>query len=167
MSRELLRREDSVVAPRVEQGGTVRARRVEIRKDVRPVETVRVSPEVYNALRSFVESSSKREYEWNVGYDVGRHVVFNKPRSWMLRVMKHVELPESPNIKTAVAELTTPAGRPVALYLVDHEGRYEVNVGGRALGDFDIVLPDREVPFARPIYGYEIRRKFEEYFRVA
>jgi len=40
----------------------------------------------YNALRSFIESSTRDEYIWNTGVIVGKVTLFKKPGKWTLEV---------------------------------------------------------------------------------
>jgi hypothetical protein len=55
-------------------------------KRIVPAKVVEVKKEIYNAIRSFVESSPKPEYEWNTGVKLGSQIVYRKEKKWILTV---------------------------------------------------------------------------------
>ncbi len=60
---------------------------IEIRKPVKKLEKISVTKQVYNTLRSFVESSNKETYEWNIGVWISRDtVLFEKRPKWKLYI---------------------------------------------------------------------------------
>lgn len=147
--------------------------KITINKEVKQTKTIKVPKKIYNTIRSFVESSPREEYDWNVGYDIGDKVVFEKQGKWILEVKKEVMVKEGGG-EVAVAELTTDTTPRIVVagHFVSYEkpfmGIVKVNVetAMESVDDFDQIVPEEEVPFARRILGYEIKRKFEEYLQV-
>ena len=170
MSTELNQNTQGVETPQTPQ--TPRQLRklvkIAIKKEVRPTKIIKVPKRVYNTIRSFVESSLKKEYVWNTGYDIGDKVVFEKPEKWLLIVKKEVEVREGENVAVAVLKINGRTVDVVAEYVIDYEYVFKgvVRVNNETIDDFDQIVAEEEVPFARPIFGYEIREMFEQFFQV-
>jgi len=135
--------------------------KTEIKKQTKTPNRIQVSKDVYNIIRSFVESSPKPEYEWNTGIDMGNYVMFVKQGKWILKVWKEVRKGD------VVAELESTDNRYIATVRVgegDSCFDTQLYIGSQKVGDFDVIVAD--VSFARPIFSYELRAKFLEYFDV-
>jgi len=145
----------------------VKTVKIAIRKEVRQTKTVKVPKRVYNVIRSFVESSLRRDYVWNVGYDVGHAVVFEKPEKWVLVVHKEVKVREGENAVVAFLK-DRKTLNVVAEYVINYEYVFQgaVRVNNELIDDYDQIIPEEETPFARPVFGHEIKEMFEEFFRV-
>jgi hypothetical protein len=124
---------------------------------------VEVDPEVYRTIQSFVESSRKTIYPWNIGIKTpAGAIIFEKYEKWKLVVSGNV------------ATLYTSRGR-YAVILVYHDfGEYEVTISGVTFKstseDFDVrtifIKPSRELPFWRYISLDEIMQAFRDYVAV-
>ncbi|PNV81474.1 MAG: hypothetical protein C0179_02520, partial [Fervidicoccus sp.] len=64
---------------------------VQIKKPIEEIQVVKVDPDTYNTLRSFVESSTKPGYSWNKGYKLGNKVIFRKHDKWILEIVEPTE----------------------------------------------------------------------------
>jgi len=143
--------------------------KIAIRKEVKQTKTLKVPKHIYNTIRSFVESSSRKEYVWNTGYDIGDRVVFEKPGKWLLIVKKEVEVREGETATVAVLKMNGKSLDVVAEYVIDFEHPFvgTVKINGETIDNFDQIVPEEEgVPFVRPVFGYEVKEMFEQFFRV-
>jgi hypothetical protein len=110
---------------------------------VKPI-NLNVSKEVYNTLRSFVESSTRPVYSHNVGILRGEVAIFEKPGKWRLAIepSRRVAVLTAPRVY--VEFVVEPTCYRVAL---DDQ---KLCVNAREAKEYDIV-PDEEVPYAKPI----------------
>jgi len=65
-----------------------------VRKELREAKIIEVTPDLYRAVRSFVESSTKPKYSWNTGIKSGNTIMFIKPNKWELTVDLSIRIPE-------------------------------------------------------------------------
>jgi hypothetical protein len=116
---------------------------------------VRVEPKIYNVLRSFLESSTKDEYSWNVGIVLpNSHVVeFVKQDKWILNINHgSIILQDSKYNQVLLIE----GGRST---LTIKPGVYE-DVENP---DITYILPDPPVPYYIPLNLRDIMEKVEIY----
>jgi len=123
-------------------------------------EVLRVEKETYNIIRSFVESSTKAQYSWNVGILRGNVAIFEKPGKWELVVEIIPNRPEKRAMLTArhtfIKVDIEPGFKIIGL---EHE------LWVRDINDakkFDII-PSEDVPYARPISLAELLNKIMMY----
>jgi hypothetical protein len=55
---------------------------------------IEIPASLYRLVRSFVDSSEKDKYIWNIGVAIGDYVIFTKPGKWVLRVIKSQTMAE-------------------------------------------------------------------------
>ena len=146
--------------------------RAKIIKKVEDAVIHKVPKIVYNTVRSFVESSPKPEYRWNVGIRIGNTVKFVKEGKWVLEVAEKAEIPEPEHVTgTVVATLDDAVS-----ILAARDGRLLLQVSGVTDDDgapklfsVDDIFELRkhyiiaEVPFAYPISLADIWEKVQEY----
>jgi hypothetical protein len=116
-----------------------------------------VNKRIYSTIRSFVESSVKPEYQFNIGICRGNTVVFEKKNKWRLTVM-----PEKAVLHS----------RRVSIY-VNFNSCIEINFGdqklcvhGSELKEYDIV-PSERTPYMKSISLYDFVSKILVYYEVA
>jgi len=143
--------------------------RIAIKKPIKELKILEVRKKTYNIIRSFVESSSKLEYEWNTGIKINNKVVFTKTGKWRLIIdLEHnVVILEDYNTRDTVLELNAVTRKLTIYNLID-----------KPLEEFDllellntekkheIAVINRDVMFARPILLSEILDKLFEYVEV-
>ncbi len=146
--------------------------KVEIKKPVREVKITSVEKWVYNTIRSFVESSSKETYEWNIGTKLGNRVEFEKPTKWLLRIYTEISVDEEVRqgiVRPIIAAISDSRGRDV-LYIAyrqnEFETWWEMVIGDskyRINSDLKYEAIDAKVPFSRPIVLSAVVGKICEY----
>jgi hypothetical protein len=115
-----------------------------------------VSRACYNVIRSFVESSTRDEYIWNIGVIVGKVALFKKPGRWALEIYPEegvVLLRGRRGIAFSV-EVDLPLVRVKACDML-----FEVT-------DLAKLLPiyfTSDVPYAEPVSLYDVVRKVLAY----
>lgn len=116
---------------------------------------VYVDKEVYNILRSFVESSIKDRYQFNIGVCVDNIAVFKKSK-WKLIIMpKKVVLHD---------------GR-VSVHVI-FDSVYEIDINGQRIRTHENklkmynIVPDTEVPYMKPILLYNVISKALVYYEA-
>jgi hypothetical protein len=126
---------------------------------VKPI-NLNVSKEVYNTLRSFVESSTRPVYSHNVGILRGEVAIFEKPGKWRLAIepLRRVAVLTAPRVYIEFAI------EPTCYRVAFNDQQFCVNT--REAKEYDIV-PKDEIPYARPINLSKIIDKFLLYMDVA
>jgi hypothetical protein len=117
-----------------------------------------VDKQAYNMIRSFVESSTKPAYQFNIGICRNNVAIFEKKNRWKLTVMpKKIVLHD----------------RRVSVYINFNSNCIEIDLGGQKicvcedeLKEYDIV-PDAEIPYMKPISLYDFVGKILVYYEVA
>jgi hypothetical protein len=115
---------------------------------------IRVEPEVYNTLRSFLDSSLKDEYPWNTGIVLpGTHtVLFTKKGKWILNINHSAVLLSKDDKQVLMVE----------------KGRVTLTIKQNTYQDVEdpnitYVLPDPPVPYYIPLLLRQILDKLEVY----
>jgi hypothetical protein len=118
---------------------------------------IQTSRDAYNVLRSFVESSMKDQYTWNVGVLREDFVEFIKPGKW--RVVITAEKAQLISLKTykVVAELDK------KLLIEQHE--FDTSDIAELVRTF--VAPEEPVPYATPIRVLDVFEKLLKYYFIA
>ncbi len=138
---------------------------ITIKKPVEEVKVVELPPQVYNTLRSFVESSSKEEYEWNKGYKLGSKVMFIKRGKWVLTISEitEEELSKlSENMRIVVVSLNN----IVKIEIDRNKSCYIVINSNKEYTEEDkyrIAFISSLIIYARPILLNEILEKIKEF----
>jgi hypothetical protein len=114
---------------------------------------------VYNTLRSFVESSTKL-YHYNIGIIRDSIVTFEKPGKWRLTI----ELPRRVAVLSARGARVEFVPEPTCYEVALNEHKLCVNA--REAKEYDIV-PEEEVPYAKPINLSKVIDKMLLYVDVA
>jgi len=129
-------------------------------KAIKP-KSLKVDKETYNTVRSFVESSSKIEYSWNVGIFRDNIAVFEKSGKWKLTIEMIQNRPEKRATLTA---------KNVFIKIDIEPGFKIVGLTERELWVRDIndakkfdIIPSEDVPYARPISLAELLNKIMMY----
>jgi hypothetical protein len=119
-----------------------------------------IDKEIYNILRSFVESSTKPIYPHNIGIVRDNVIVFEKRGKWRLAI----------EVQRRVAVLTARRVRveftiePTCYRVAFNDQQFCVNT--KEAKGYDI-LPNDEIPYARPINMSNIIDKFLVYMDAA
>jgi len=120
---------------------------------------IKIPARAYRAVRSFVESSLKDEYSWNVGVLHGNVATFTKHGKWTLRTFTEGGL--------SVRALHLPDGSLIVKY---NTRALTVIASNEIVIDCDkpdlhtyFLVPSEEVPFARPISVAELIDKLNKY----
>jgi len=128
-------------------------------------EVLRVDKETYNVIRSFVESSTKIQYPWNVGILRGDVAIFEKPGKWELTVEIIPGRPE---------KRATLIARNVFIKVDIEPGFKVTGLAERELWVRDIndakkfdIVPAEDVLYARPISLAEFLNKIMMYVDAA
>ena len=146
--------------------------RIEVKKPVRSVPSILVPTPTYNAIRSFVESSENPKYEWNIGLKVDNRIIFRKRGKWTLEIFPDAaeELADEPESITAmsVAILSSWRGEEILTLFIDRQGYFYFDIQSRRINPRIewCILPDSDVPFARPILLSEVVSKLETYISM-
>jgi len=155
---------------------------VQTRTRVEKVRTIKLVPDQYRLLRSFVESSTKEGYEWRIAYDYKGYYEWRKPTKWVLRVYKHNnDNLDVVNLLEGIYKVETNV-IPVAELLPVHSraGIWFVKVGGElgiyhAMGRIGLIFtrrapvvfaPAKPLPYFRPIAAYEVMKALDNYFAL-
>jgi len=132
-----------------------------VKKRVIEPKLIEISRKTYRVIRSFVESSSKNGYEWNIGLQINQNsVLFTKHGKWNLLIYQddsvHIEL-----CGTKLSEVVLEVNNKK----LKIEG-YEFNIDDlETLMSIAFVSALRQ-PFDRPISLYEIVSKLREYVSI-
>ena len=123
-------------------------------KKVVEMNILKISPKCYNVIRSFIESSKKEEYTWNIGIATNNKIYFIKEGKWLLVI-------EETGIKLVRYKDNTP------VMYVSNDSIDSINVCGHqvpidAISQLSTVITS-DVPAAREIYLYEVMNKISEY----
>jgi hypothetical protein len=129
---------------------------------------INVSPRLYRAVQSFLNSSLKTSYIWNVGihffekfgeWSWEDRVVFAKPGKWELRFVEKVE--QNPPTEGAKTENYAILEDPRGNYIKDDGVKVEVaDVEAHFVIDYykeptelrrTYLAPSRQLPFAAPV----------------
>jgi hypothetical protein len=146
-------------------------------KRIVPAKVVQVDKRIYNAIRSFVESSPKPEYEWNTGIKLGSQIVYRKEKKWILTVYLEPTPGSAPTyIDWREEDLETEKEVATAV-LTTHDGKDAVWLTNSRLivfgTDLSVDLDNRkalmstyitsDVPFAIHIPVIEILEKIKSF----
>lgn len=122
----------------------------------------------YNIIRSFIESSDKPKYVWNVGIKLENSITFTKPGKWRLVVFLPSPQDNQEEKIYSVIELLTETGK--TSFVIWSNGELEV-------GDIKVKTDDdlsllstfitSDVPFAYPISFYAIVRKVQSFAQIS
>jgi len=108
---------------------------------------IKIPAQAYRAVRSFVESSLKDEYPWNIGVNLNGTAVFTKPNKWVLRCWRD-------NSGIPHRSLESPDGTTVisvdADCIVNVINCHPINLSKPEFHTYFLV-PDSDVPYAYPI----------------
>ena len=108
---------------------------------------------IYNTLRSFVESSLKEKYPWNVGVRLENIVKFIKSGKWQLEI----------NVENNNVALLDRQGRPIVIYerpkLTVYFNDFDIN----NYTDLLVTHFYADVPYAEPIQLAEIYSRLVYY----
>jgi hypothetical protein len=115
-----------------DRGGVIMVRISDsvVKAEIRETTVVDVSKELYRTVQSFVNSSSKPIYTWNVGVRIGNKVVFVKPSKWVLEVDLNPEVMPHENYVA------------LPIRLVSLIGNCEIDIGFKYARYADYVQPD-------------------------
>jgi hypothetical protein len=118
---------------------------------------IQMEKSTYNTLRSFVESSEKEQYVWNVGIARDDFIEFVKPGKW--RVIITAEKAQLVSLRAfkTVAEFN---GRNLTIYDDGDKVEFDVNDVVELMRTFII----SDVPYAIQIRVYDVCRKLEKYY---
>ena len=121
-----------------------------------------VPKNVYRVVRSFIESSMKDQYHWNVGVKVGEEVTFTKMNKWRLTVLR--------NQCTAV--LTSPHDVEIVykqcsdkLLEIRHRGKVELEIF--SMEDAIKTYVTADVQYATPLPLIDLVAKIQYYLSAA
>ena len=123
--------------------------------------SLKVDKKTYNVIRSFVESSTKTQYPWNIGILRNNIAVFEKAGKWTLIVEMIQNRPEKRATLTArnvFIEIDIEPGFKI-IGLTEHELWIRDTNDAKK---FDIV-PAEDVLYARPISLTELLNKIMIY----
>ena len=101
-----------------------------VKAEIRETTVVDVSKELYRTVQSFVNSSSKPIYTWNVGVRIGNKAFFVKPSRWVLEVDLNPEVMPHENYVA------------LPIRLVSLIGNCEIDIGFKYARYVDYVQPD-------------------------
>jgi len=142
--------------------------RIKIKKKVEDAVIHKVPRQVYNVVRSFVESSPKPDYHWNTGIRVGSVVRFVKEGKWVLEIA-NVEIPTERGVGAVVAHLNgfvkiiaAPTMERKAKLLMEVEGvdeRFDINDTLELRKHYVVA----DTLFAYPISLHDVLMKMLEY----
>ena len=137
---------------------------VKVKKEIVNSQLINVPKHLYNTLRSFVESSSKKDYPWNTGVRLNDSVIFEKTGKWRLTIYTDLERSGG-----TIAVLTS---RNNTVFVVSElrDGRRvielpAINVQVNLANDVELrrTMLIADVPFAVPISLAEVVNKLYEY----
>ena len=142
--------------------------RVKIKKKIESAVIHKVSKRTYNVIRSFVESSSKERYHWNIGIKVNNVVRFVKEGRWALEVAS-LEVPIERGVGAVVAHLSgvvkiiaMPTEERRAQLLMEVKGvdkRFDINDALELRKHYVVA----DTLFAYPISLHDVLMKMLEY----
>jgi hypothetical protein len=119
--------------------------------------TLAIDKRAYNMIRSFVESSVNPKYSFNIGVCRGNVAVFRKKSKWRLTIT-----PKRVVLRDHRVSIHVGFNSSVE---VDF-GEQKLRVRESELKEYDVV-PDAEIPYARPISLYDFIEKIIMYYEVA
>ncbi|RLG86887.1 MAG: hypothetical protein DRO39_01910 [Thermoprotei archaeon] len=120
---------------------------------------IRVPAHAYRAVRSFMESSLRDDYPWNVGVVMDNVAIFSKPRKWILKTWRDAE-GEHWLLENSNQEILHIKGS--AVYINGNVNDQPLDINSPELHVYFIV-PDAEVPFAHPISLRDVVEKMLKY----
>jgi len=125
-------------------------------------ERIQVSKRLYNTVRSFMDSSTKPIYPWNIGVHLYRTVMFRKHK-WIL--IADVEN-ENITLYCGYFEVTCNVAYDGKLRITDRGNIIEIDTADPEAFKYFIV-PSEEVPYAAPISVFDLAEKLKMYYTVA
>jgi len=134
------------------------------KKIIEPSVICEVPRSIYRILRSFVESSNKPEYIWNIGRRINENtVMFEKPEMWTLTVYA-----DDNNVNV---ELCDTKNNTVMEYrdgkIVIEEHVFDViSVYDDEMQMLVAFMPALRKPYDRPVTLHEIVKRLKEYVRI-
>jgi len=139
-----------------------------IKKKIIEPRLVEVSRKIYRVIRSFVESSSKPIYEWNVGRLVNENtVVFKKLGKWMLTIWVEDEKVFIKLCGKSLADEVLRVEKSIeksklSINGVDEE--FDINDFERLMST--ALVPAHKYPFDIPISLYDVVEKICGYVTI-
>jgi hypothetical protein len=142
----------------------------------------KVSTRLYRALQSFLDSSEKTKYVWNVGVHLYKErgefswedrVIFKKPGKWIVEVVQYVyQRPPEEKKGEAYAALVVPRAHVkfdgVRVEVADPICTFSIDAYKDPLElERTYLVPERDLPFAEPLSLAEVVDKLTEYFEAA
>ena len=126
-------------------------------------ERIEVSKRLYNTVRSFMDSSTKTIYHWNIGVHLHRTVMFRKYNRWIL-----VADVENGNIvlHCGYFEVVCDIIYDGKLHIHDRGNIIEIDIAHPDAFKYFIV-PSEEVPYAAPISVFDLVEKLKIYYTAA
>jgi len=135
-----------------------------LRKRVVEPRIIEVTRKTYRILRSFVESSSKNKYIWNLGRKVAENkVVFEKEGKWILEVL--IDEAGNPVVELSDYKKTVLTFREGKIVIED----YVFDIWSLYDDEMQLstaFLPVSKRPYDVPIYLYDIVKKLREYVTI-
>jgi len=124
-------------------------------------ERIEVSKRLYNTVRSFMDSSLKSKYSWNVGVHLCKTVMFRKYNRWILVADENGIV-----LHCGYFEVTCDViwdGNKVHIH--DRGKIIDIDITEQPFKYF--IVPDEEVPYAAPISVFDLAEKLRMYFTIA
>jgi len=128
---------------------------------------VKVNKNVYRVVRSFVESSRKNQYHWNVGVRYGDEVIFNKMNKWILRIVKNqcvAVLASDYGVEIIYRPCHDKCSSDGSMLEIYHRGKIELTVA--TIEDAIKTFVTADVPYAIPLQLIELIEKMQYYMSI-
>jgi len=168
---------------------------VQVKTKTELVRVIKVEPCLYRAIRSFIESSLK-EYPWRIGYQLGNTIIWQKENKWRLTVFLDVtpvsefkplpvpgvymlrssQIPVfatlqplqcNPSLDFVVINGNLAILSPISIPYKDKDkGILTYGLALARTAPFAFA-PEPSIPFARPIFTYEIIDTLNEYVEIS
>jgi len=170
---------------------------VQVKTKTELVRVIKVKPCLYRVIRSFIESSLKNEYPWRIGFQYGDTIEWQKPNKWRLSVflssitseiefkslpvlgvymLRSSQIPVfaelqplqcNPSLDFVVINGNLAILPPISIPYKDKDkGILTYGLALARIAPFAFA-PESSVPFARPIFTYEIIDTLNEYVEIS
>ena len=122
---------------------------------------IKVKKDIYRVVRSFVDSSLKESYHWNIGVKMGEEVVFTKMNRWSLTIITNqcTAIITGSDVEIIYKHCSD------KLLEIRHRGKVELEVF--SMEDVIKTYLVTDAPYATPIPLVDLVEKIQHYLFIA